>query len=349
MRMTQLGGLTVSSICLGTMTFGNQTPAAEAHAQMDRALAAGVSFLDTAEMYPVNPIRRETIGRAEGIIGDWLALRRNRDRVQIATKVTGPSGMVRPQGYDGATIRQTVEASLKRLRTNHIDLYQLHWPQRGSYAFRQNWRYDPSGQDRQKTLDHMADVLGAIADLHRAGKIGAFGLSNESAWGTARWLDTAERLGAPRVVAIQNEYSLLYRAFDTDLAELSVNEGVTLLAYSPLATGLLTGKYQDGTAPEGSRAAVDLAAGGPGNLGGRRTDRAIAAVTAWRGLARDLGLDPIHMAVAFTRQRPFPSIPIIGATSPPQLDQLLAGLDLMLSDEALRRIDQLHRAHPLPF
>lgn len=151
------------------------------------------------------------------------------------------------------------------------------------------------------------------------------------------------------MVALQNEYSLLYRAFDTDLAELSVNEGVMLLAYSPLATGLLTGKYQDGTAPDASRAAVDLAAGGPGNLGGRRTDRAIAAVTAWRALARDLGLDPIHMAVAFTRQRPFPSIPIIGTTSLPQLDQLLAGRDLVLSDEALRRIDQLHRAHPLPF
>jgi len=339
----------VSGVCLGTMTFGNQTPAAEAHAQMDRALAAGIGFFDTAEMYPVNPVRRETVGRSEEIIGDWLAARGGRDCVQIATKVTGPSGTVRAEGYDGAILRRTVDASLKRLRTEHIDLYQLHWPLRGSYAFRQNWRYDPSQQDRAATLAHMADVLEAAADLHRAGKIRAFGLSNESAWGTARWIDTAERLGAPRVAAIQNEYSLLCRAFDTDLAELAVNEGVTLLAYSPLAAGLLTGKYQDGGNPPGSRAAVDVETGGLGNLGGRRTDRAIEAVAAWLKLAAELGLDPVHMAIAFTRQRPFPSIPIIGATDAAQLDHLLAGLDLVLSEEALRRIDQLHRAHPMPY
>lgn len=342
-------GVKVSGICLGTMTFGNQTAPRDAHAQLDRALAAGVSFLDTAEMYPVNPIRPETIGRSEEILGDWLALRGNRDRVQVATKVTGPSGMVRPQGYDGATLRQTVEASLRRLRTDRIDLYQLHWPQRGSYAFRQNWRYDPSGQDRQQTLDHMADVLAAVAELHRAGKIRAFGLSNESAWGTTRWIDTAGRLGAPRVAAIQNEYSVLYRAYDTDLAEVAANENVTLLAYSPLAAGLLTGKYQDGNAPPLSRAAVDLQTGGQGNLGGRRTPRAIAAVAAWLVLADDLGLDPIHMAIAFTRQRPFACIPIIGATTPAQLDHLLAGIDLVLPQDALRRIEQFHRAHPMPY
>lgn len=351
MQRMKLGdsGVSVSGLCLGTMTFGSQTAAAEAHAQMDRALDAGVSFLDTAEMYPVNPVRRETVGRSEQIVGDWLAARGNRDRVQIATKVTGPSGTVRAEGYDGAILRQTVDASLQRLRTDRIDLYQLHWPLRGSYAFRQNWRYDPSKQDRAATLAHMADVLEAAADLHRAGKIRAFGLSNESAWGTARWIDTAERLGAPRVVAIQNEYSALYRAFDTDLAELAVNERVTLLAYSPLAAGLLTGKYQDGAVPEASRAAVDRAHGGPGDLGGRRTDRAIAAVAAWSTLAAELGLDPIHMAIAFIRQRPFPAIPIIGATDRAQLDHLLAGLDLVLSDEALRRIDRLHRAHPQPY
>lgn len=342
-------GVMVSGTCLGTMTFGNQTEAPDAHDQMDRALAAGVSFIDTAEMYPVNPVRRETVGRSEEIVGDWLAARGNRDRVQLATKVTGPSGTVRPEGYDGAIIRQTVDASLKRLRTDYIDLYQLHWPQRGSYAFRQNWRYDPSGQDRQKTLDHMADVAQVIAELHKAGKIRAFGLSNESAWGTARWIDTAERLGAPRVATIQNEYSLLYRAYDTDLAELAVNENVTLLAYSPLAAGLLTGKYQDGSAPQGSRAAVDIETGGLGNLGGRRTPRALVAVAAWQRLASDLGLDPMHMALAFTRQRPFACIPIIGATSTAQIDHLLAGLDLVLSQDALRQIDHLHKAHPLPY
>ena len=351
MKMMQLGdsGVSVSEICLGTMTFGNQTDMAEAHRQLDQALDAGVTFLDTAEMYPVNPVRRETVGHSETIIGEWLAARGTRARVQIATKVTGQSGMVRPQGYDGAIIRQTVETSLQRLRTDHIDLYQLHWPMRGSYAFRQNWRYDPSKQNPRQVLDHMADVLEVISDLHKAGKIRAFGLSNESAWGTTRWIDTARRIGAPRPVAIQNEYSALYRMYDTDMAEVAVHESVTLLAYSPLATGLLSGKYQNGATPDGSRAAVDIATGGPGNLGGRRTDRALAAVADWLVLARELDLDPLHMAVAFTRQRPFPVIPILGATTGAQLGHLLAGLDLVLGDTALRRIDQFHRAHPLPY
>ena len=351
MKMMQLGdsGVSVSEICLGTMTFGNQTDMAEAHRQLDQALDAGVTFLDTAEMYPVNPVRRETVGHSETIIGEWLAARGTRPRVQIATKVTGQSGMVRPQGYDGAIIRQTVEASLKRLRTDHIDLYQLHWPMSGSYAFRQNWRFDPSKQNPRQVLDHMTDVLEAISDLHKAGKIRAFGLSNESAWGTARWIDTAERLGGPRVVAIQNEYSLLYRAFDTDLAELAVNEDVTLLAYPTLAAGLLTGKYRDGAEPAASRAAVDRANGGKGDLGGRRTRRAAEAVAAWLALAAELALDPVHAAIAFTRQRPFPVIPIIGATDLGQLDHILAGLDLRLSEDALRRIAQFHRDHPMPY
>ena len=222
--------VSVSTICLGTMTFGNQTSPDVAHRQMDRALDAGITFLDTAEMYPVNPVRRETVGRSEEIIGDWLAARGGREGLQIATKAAGPGDILRRQGYDGKILRQTIDDSLARLKTDYIDLYQLHWPVRGSYAFRQNWDYDPGQQDKARTLDHMADVLGAIAEAHKAGKIRAFGLSNESAWGTARWIDTAARLGAPRVVTIQNEYSLLNRLFDTDLAELAVNEDVTLLA-----------------------------------------------------------------------------------------------------------------------
>ena len=347
MKKMQLGtsGVSVSAVSLGTMTFGNQTDTPDAHAQLDRAVDAGITFLDTAEMYPVNPVRRETVGDSERVIGAWLAARGGRDRVQIATKATGPSDIVRKEGFDGAIIRQTVEDSLSRLGTDYIDLYQLHWPVRGSYAFRQSWTYDPSGQDKQKTLDHMADVLTALADLHKSGKIRAFGLSNESAWGTTRWIDVAERLGAPRVVTIQNEYSALYRAYDTDLAEVAVNEGVTLLAYSALAAGLLTGKYQDGVNPPGSRAAVDLETGGQGNLGGRRTERANAAIHDWLKLAESQGLDPIHMAIAFTRQRPFPCIPIIGATNLGQLDHLLAGLDLVLSDDTLRAIGKFHREH----
>ena len=351
MQSMMLGdsGVSVSSICLGTMTFGNQTNPDVAHRQMDRALAAGITFLDTAEMYPVNPVRRETVGRSEEIIGDWLAARGGRDGIQIATKAAGPGDILRRQGYDGKILRQTIEDSLTRLKTEYIDLYQLHWPVRGSYAFRQNWDYDPGQQDRARTLDHMADVLGALAQARDAGKIRAFGLSNESAWGTARWIDTAARLGAPRVVTIQNEYSLLNRLFDTDLAELAVNEDVTLLAYSPLAAGLLSGKYLRGAEPAGSRAAVDRSHGGKGNLGGRRTRRAEEAVAAWHKLAAELRIDPIHAAISFTRQRPFAIIPIIGATDLAQLDHILAGLDLRLSEDALQRIAQFHRDHPMPY
>ena len=351
MQSMKLGdsGVSVSSICLGTMTFGNQTNPDVAHRQLDRALAAGITFLDTAEMYPVNPVRRETVGRSEEIIGDWLAARGGRDGVQIATKAAGPGDILRRQGYDGKILRQTIDESLARLKTDYIDLYQLHWPVRGSYAFRQNWDYDPGQQDPARTLDHMADVLGALAEARDAGKIRAFGLSNESAWGTARWIDTAARLGAPRVVTIQNEYSLLNRLFDTDLAELALNEDVTLLAYSPLAAGLLTGKYLRGAEPAGSRAAVDRALGGKGNLGGRRTRRAEEAVAAWHKLAAELRLDPVHAAIAFTQQRPFPVIPIIGATDVMQLEHLLAGLDLRLSADVLARIAQFHRDHPMPY
>lgn len=351
MQRMMLGSsdVAVSAVSLGTMTFGNQTDLADAQMQMDMALDAGISFLDTAEMYPVNPVRRETVGRSEEILGEWLASRGKRDDVQIATKVSGPSGMVRREGFDGAIIAQTVDASLKRLRTDHIDLYQLHWPVRGHYGFRQNWRYDPSRQDRQKTLDHMADVLGALAVAQAQGKIRAFGLSNETAWGMTRWIDTAERLGAPRVATIQNEYSLMARLYDTDLAEAAVNEDVTLLAYSTLAAGLLTGKYADGTPPQDSRAAVDLATGGTGDLGGRRTRRAADTVAAYHALAARLGHDPVHMAIAFTRQRPFKTIPIIGATSRDQLKHLIQGLDLVLTEDELREIDHVHKDHPLPY
>lgn len=352
MKRVKLGGsdVGVSEICLGTMTFGNQTPEACGHAQIDRALDAGITFIDTAEMYPVNPVRRETIGLTETIIGNWLARTGKRDRVEIATKITGPSQMVRDGvPYDGAIVARAIDASLKRLQTDRIDLYQLHWPVRGSYAFRQNWTYDPSKQSKQQTLDHMADVLDALTDAHKAGKIRAVGLSNESAWGLARWCDVADRTGAPRMASIQNEYSLLYRLYDTDLAEVAVNEDVTLLSYSPLAAGLLTGKYSGGAMPEGSRAAVDKATGGQGNLGGRKTPQAVAATEAYGRLAADHGWDPVHMAIAWQQTRPFKVVPIIGATRMDQLDHLLAGLGKPLPDDLRKAVDRLHKQHPLPY
>ena len=351
MKRVKLGRskVEVSEICLGTMTFGSQTDEADAHAQMDRAAGIGMTFFDTAEMYPVNPVRRETVGLTEEILGRWLAQQGSRNRVEIATKITGPSQTVRDGApYDGATVRACIDASLRRLQTDRIDLYQLHWPVRGTWAFRQNWTYAPE-PDKDRVLDHMADVLDAVGQAVSEGKVRAFGLSNETAWGLTRWCDVADRTGGPRVASIQNEYSLLYRLFDTDLSETAVQEDVTLLAFSPLAAGLLTGKYAGGAMPDGSRAAVDKKTGGMGKLGGRLTGRAIAASDAFGRLAADHGWDPVHMAVAWQLTRPFRNVPIIGATDRHQLDHLIAGLDRSLPADLVKAIDRLHRDHPLPY
>ncbi|OUS39154.1 aldo/keto reductase [Rhodobacterales bacterium 56_14_T64] len=347
MKMNPLSrtGMQVSELCLGTMTYGTQTSEKDAHAQIDYALAAGVNFVDTAEMYPVNPIRAETVGLSEEIIGTWNAKSGRRGDYILATKHSGEGqGFVR----DGApisskTIAETVEASLKRLQTDYIDLYQFHWPNRGSYMFRKNWTFDPSSQNREETLANMLDCLEALQAQVDKGNIRAFGLSNESAWGTAQWLRLAEENGAPRVASMQNEYSLLCRLYDTDLAELSVNEDVGLLAFSPLGAGLLTGKYQEGAVPEGSRKSLVP------NLGGRHNPRVYEAVDGYLDIAARHGLDPVHMALAWCRTRPFMTSAIFGATTFEQLQRLMGAVDVQLSDEVLQEIDQAHRAFPMPY
>jgi aryl-alcohol dehydrogenase-like predicted oxidoreductase len=346
MKMNPLGrtGIQVSELCLGSMTYGRDTDEADAHAQMECALDGGINFLDTAEMYPVNPIQAETVGNSERVIGNWFARTGRRSDWVVATKITG-SGCKPVR--DGAEVTpdlvpQTVEASLKRLQTDYIDLYQLHWPNRGSYMFRQNWHYDPSSQNRADTVQHMADMMGVLGREVDRGTIRAFGLSNESAWGTSMWLRAAEESGGPRVASIQNEYSLLCRLADTDLAELMVNEDVGLLPFSPLGTGLLTGKYQDGI-PEGSRGAVNP------QLGGRMSDRVLPAVAAYLQVAADFGLDPIHMALTWSARRPFVASSIFGATHLPQLEHILKGADTELSPELLAALDDTHRAHPMPY
>ena len=347
MKMRKLGqtDLMVSELCLGTMTFGTQTPEADAHTQLEVALDGGINFLDAAEMYPVNPIRKETIGRTEEILGNWFAKTGRRNEWIVATKHSG-AGMVHVR--DGApisskTIPATVEGSLKRLQTDHIDLYQLHWPNRGSYMFRQNWTYDPSSQNRSDTLQDMADVLGALEREIEKGRIRHIGLSNESAWGTAMWLRVAEETSGPRMQTIQNEYSLMCRLADTDLAELMVNEQVSLLPFSPLAAGLLTGKYQNGAVPANSRMALN------GDLGGRKSDRAFDAVEAYMKVAEDAGLDLALMALAWSAQRAFVASSIFGATTTEQLRHLLKAADLTLTDDVLSAIDKANRRHPMPF
>ncbi|MEL6607799.1 MAG: aldo/keto reductase [Pseudomonadota bacterium] len=346
MKMNELGrtGMQVTSYCLGTMTFGTQTDEPDAHRQLDMALDAGINFLDTAEMYPVNPIRPETVGRTEEIIGNWIAKSGRRDDYIIATKHSGEGSFVR----DGApisskTIATTIEGNLKRLQTDHIDLYQFHWPNRGSYMFRKNWSYDPSGLKASDIRADMLDCLEALQKEVDRGTIRAFGLSNESAWGTAQWLRLAEENGLPRVASVQNEYSLMCRAYDTDMAEMSVAEDVGLLAFSPLAAGYLTGKYAGGSVPAGSRMDIN------GTLGGRKTDRADVAAQAYVDLAAKHGLDPVHMALAWCDTRPFMCANIFGASSTAQLELILAGLDLSLSAEVVDALDELHKAHPMPY
>ena len=346
MKMNPLGrtGMTVSELCLGTMTFGNQTAPEDGHAQIERALDAGINFMDTAEMYPVNPVRAETIGRTEEILGDWFAKSGRRNEWILASKHTGDSKMVRDGApISGETIPAAIEGSLKRLKTDTIDLYQFHWPNRGSYHFRQNWSFDPSGQDRARTVQHMHDALGALQREVERGTIRAFGLSNESTWGTMMWLKIAEETGGPRVASIQNEYSLVCRLADTDLAEMMCNEDVGLLPFSPLGAGLLTGKYQGGAVPEGSRMALN------GNLGGRKSERVFPAVDAYLEVAQRFGIDPVHMALAWSLRRPFVASSIFGATTMAQLEHLLGAVDVTLSDELLEALDETHKAHPLPY
>ncbi|MGA9252432.1 MAG: aldo/keto reductase [Roseobacter sp.] len=347
MKMNALGrtGIEVSELCLGSMTWGTQNTAEEAHDQIDRSLDAGINFIDTAEMYPVNPVLKETVGRTERIIGLWFERDERREDVILATKHSGEGLAAVREGapITSETIPEAIEGSLRRLKTDYIDLYQFHWPNRGSYMFRKNWNYDPSGQLALDTQHHMEDALEALQEEVKRGTIRAFGLSNESAWGTTKWLEVAQRVGGPRVASVQNEYSLMCRLYDTDMAEMSVQEDVPLLAFSPLAAGLLTGKYQDGAVPSGSRMSLN------DTLGGRRSERAFEAVAAYLEIAQKHGLDPTQMALAWCKTRPFMGSVIFGSTTMAQLEVCLGALELELSDDVLHDITVAHRAHPMPY
>ncbi|MBJ3786692.1 aldo/keto reductase [Devosia sediminis] len=334
--------IAVTDICLGTMTWGSQNTEAEGHAQIAMARDAGITFMDTAEVYAV-PGSPETSGRTEEIIGNWFAREGDRDKWVLATKIVG-GGNAHIRGGrkpDAASVREAVEGSLRRLQTDYIDLYQIHWASRGHYNFENYWTFSPEKQDRAAARANMEEVLGAMGDMVREGKIRQFGLSNESTWGIAQWLKLSEQLDLPRVVSVQNEYSLLRRIFDHDLAELSHHEDVGLLAYSPLAGGLLTGKYFDGATPKGSR--KDYQKGF-----WRINAYSEAATRAYHAVAARHGLDPVHMAIAFCRSRPFMTSTIIGATSTDQLAHVLAARDLTLAPEVLADIDATFRAHPRP-
>ena len=347
MKTVQLGrtGLEISALCLGSMTWGSQNTEAEGHAQIDHARAAGINFIDTAEMYPVNPVKAETAGRTEEIVGSWLAKSGQRDQIVLASKVTGAGSVLRAGApITPESLREACEGSLRRLQTDYIDLYQIHWPNRGSYHFRQMWNFDARRQGpTAAVIEDMIALLETLEALRDEGKIRHFGLSNESAWGMAQWLRLADEGHGPRAAALQNEYSLLYRVHDTDMAELTVHEEVTLLAYSPLAVGILSGKYSGDATPPGTRRAVNE------SLGGRATPQAFALADIIVGIATEAGLDPVSMAIAWILQRPFPVVPIIGATSVAQLAPALAAADLVLPREVVEALEATHRAHSLPY
>lgn len=347
MKLRRLGqtDLKVSLICLGTMTWGRQNNTQDGHDQMDYALSRGVNFFDTAEMYAVPPTA-DTYGKTEEIIGQWFAQRKNREQVILASKIAGP-GLAWVRGgqarIDRRNLIEAVEGSLKRLCTDYIDLYQLHWPNRGSYHFSQHWHYQPEGIDYAAEQDNFLETLETLAGLIKDGKIRHAGLSNETAWGTMKWLGLAADKNLPRMVSIQNEYSLLCRLYEPDLAEITAAENIGLLAWSPLAAGMISGKYLDGARPKGTR--WTLLASPPA----RDTAQAQSAVQAYKDLAEQHGLDVCQMALSFVNSRPFVTSTIIGATSMAQLKSNIDSAELHLSDEVLTGIDKIYRRYPRPY
>jgi aryl-alcohol dehydrogenase-like predicted oxidoreductase len=335
-------GLRVSALGLGTMTFGEQTDERAAHAQLDCAVAHGVNFIDTAEMYPVPPGPR-TYSRTESIVGNWL-VRQPRDKLVVATKVAGP-GRDRPWVRGGETaftkknIRWAVDDSLKRLRTDCVDLYQLHWPERNVAMFG-TMRYDAH---KEKPATPILEQIEAMDELVRAGKIRHYGLSNETSWGVCEFARLARIHGLPAPVTIQNAYSLVNRTFEWDLAEACHRESVALLAYSPLAMGVLAGKYLGGAKPEGARLAVFPTFG-------ERYQRELvtAATVEYVRVARAAGLAPEAMALAYVRSRPFVAATILGARTVAQLEANLATRAITLGADVLAAIEAVNARFPSP-
>lgn len=336
--------LKVSAICLGTMTWGGQNTEAEGHEQMDYALSQGVNFFDTAEMYAVPP-SAETYGKTETIIGTWFAKRKNRSNVILATKIGGNGlGWMHNGGdINRESILSSVEGSLTRLKTDYIDLYQFHWPNRGSYHFGQFWNQKIKNSSNEQEAENFLECLETLKELIAAGKIRHFGLSNETAWGTMQYLRLSEKHNLPRVQSIQNEYSLMYRLHEPDLMEISVREKVGLLAWSPLASGMITGKYANGARPPGSRWTLSS------RYNQRDMPQAHAAVARYLEIAKKQNLDVAQMAISFVLSRPFTTAAIIGATNMAQLRTNIDAHKLTLSKEVLEDIAAARRDFPIPF
>jgi aryl-alcohol dehydrogenase-like predicted oxidoreductase len=341
-RKLGLTELDISVIGLGTMTWGLQNTQQQGFEQMDYALQQGINFFDTAEMYAIPPSEK-TFGTTESIIGNWFAARKNRDKVILGSKISGPGLSWIRQGkstIDKNNILQAVEGSLKRLQTDYIDLYQLHWPNRGSYHFGQLWDYAPKF-DTQAVEENFLEVLDALQALIKDGKIRHIGLSNETAWGLSKWLQIAKQNNMPRMASIQNEYSLLCRHFEPDLSEIAIHENCGLLAWSPLARGMLSGKYLNGARPKGARITIETR---PEHRVLPQTDEAIKKYIA---LAKKHNLDACQMALAFVNDQPFVSSTLIGATTMAQLKSNVDSIKLKLTTEVYEGIDKIRREFPM--
>ncbi|MBC3758249.1 aldo/keto reductase [Hyunsoonleella sp. SJ7] len=344
MKYSKIPGtdIKVSKICLGTMTWGNQNTQDEGFKQMDYALGQGVNFFDTAELYPV-PANAETYAETERIIGNWFKSTGNRDKIILATKICGPGSYtahVRSNGFSADALNQALNNSLKRLKTDYIDLYQLHWPERQTNFFGpRDYTHNPN----DPWEDNFNEILQTLDGFVKAGKIREIGISNERAWGTMRYLEESKTNILPRVRTIQNAYSLLNRTFEGDLAELSIRENIGLLAYSPLASGSLSGKYIGGKLPKSSR--FDLF---PRFAGRYNSPQALEATERYFEIAKKHGLTLTQMSLAFINQQPFLTGNIIGATTLEQLKENIDSIEVDLSDEVLDAINAVHNAIPNP-
>ncbi|GGZ84975.1 aldo/keto reductase [Algibacter mikhailovii] len=329
----------VSKICLGSMTWGNQNTELEGHAQLDYAFDQGVNFIDTAELYPV-PATAETSGRTSKIIGTWIKKSGKRDKVVIASKIAGSgdyTAHIRTTGFRGNSIKGAIDVELERLQTDYIDLYQLHWPERDTNRFGvRDYKFD------SKWEDNFNEILHSLDREIQAGRIRNVGISNENSWGTMRYLEESKKDNLPRVSTIQNAYSMLSRTFETDLAEVSLRENVGLLAYSPMAFGVLSGKYITGKAGESTRLKLFP------RFSRYSGEQSTEAAKRYLKIAEANDLSLAQMSLAFVNQQPFVTSNIIGATNLEQLKENIASIDLTLSDDVLAQINEVHQVIPNP-
>ena len=331
----------VSKICLGTMTWGNQNSQEEGFAQMNLALDKGVNFFDVAELYPV-PATADTYAETERIIGNWFNKTGNRDKVVLATKIAGPgdyTAHIRTNGFSKEALHEAVNNSLKRLKTDYIDLYQLHWPERTTNTFGvRDYTHNPN----DKWEDNFNEVLHNLDEIIKSGKIRQVGISNEKAWGTMRYLEESKTNSLPRMITIQNAYSLINRVFEGDMAEIAIREEIGLLAYSPMAFGVLSGKYIKGTAADNARLKLFP------RFARYSGDKATEATKRYLKIAEDNGMTLAQMALAFVTDRPFMTSNIIGATSLEQLNENIDSATITLSEEVLKAINEVHAELPNP-